>query len=154
MKNISSLKAIGIFIVVFLVIMGALYFGVKVASPQDVQSAAKSLTEVRNAGFSIEKNESRGNRFRNHLSDWTHSPTRRTGVTYYDVNALQPGDSLPQFTMTLIEIVFPDNDRAYDFVRSFNNSDPGMKNGNTALVNNNVAYVYSWQLRFEELIQR
>ncbi len=79
---------------------------------------------------------------------------RQTRVNYYDVNAIQPNDSLPAFTMTFIEITFKETGYSYEFVKAFNNSSPEMRNGNVAMMCFNVAYVSTKQMRFEEIILR
>jgi hypothetical protein len=154
MKSISSGKAILIFTATLLVILGALRSFVKVADPMDEKLALKAMEEVERSGYFLVLKDETGNRFRRHLNKWVDHPIQRTRVSYYDVNPIQPNDTLPKFTMTLIEIVFDDEGSAYQFVKNFNNSPQDMRNGNVAEQCWNIAYVSTKQMRFQELLHR
>ncbi|MFM9986656.1 MAG: hypothetical protein ACKVOK_15565 [Flavobacteriales bacterium] len=150
----TSRKAILIFTATLLVILGALRSFVKAADAMDEKLALKTIEEVERSGYFLLLKEETGNRFRRHLTNWIDHPIPRTRVSYYDANPIQPNDTLPKFTMTLIEIVFEDEGSAYEFVKNFNNSSPDMRNGNVAEQCWNIAYVSTKQMRFNELLHR
>ncbi len=150
----SSGRAILLFLSAFILIMGALKVFVKAADAMDEKLAAKTLEEVDKAGYFLLYQEENSHRFRRHLDNWIDHPMRRTRVSYYDVNPRQPNDTLPKFTMTLIEIVFEDQGHADEFVRNFNKSSQELRNGNVAEQCWNIAYVSTRQMRFSDILHR
>lgn len=150
----STWKASLLFAGACAVILGVLFIAVRVPTPVDNTLASQTLAEVQKTGYTLRVNEERGKRFRSYLSNWTTVPGSHTSVVYYDVEAIQPNDTLPAFTMNIIQIVFDQKEQAKDFVRNFNNGTPELRNGNIAYVSKNIAYVCTKQLHFNDILKR
>ena len=154
MNSMSTSKAAILFGLTLFLIGLFLYTTVKSPDPVNPALAEKIIDETKLKGYTLSLNESRSSKFRSYLPILSTAPIRQTRVNFYDVDAILPNDTLPKFTMNLIEIVFKENAHALEFERAFNNSSPQVRNGNIAYTNLNVAYVCTKQLRFDEILTR
>jgi hypothetical protein len=150
----STSKAIILFGLALSLMGLFLFLTVKSAAPFNPELAEKIIDETKSKGYTLSINEARGSLFRSHLPLLTTAPIRETRVTFYDVSAIQPNDTLPKFTMNLIEIVFKEKENALAFENAFNNSSTELRNGSIAYTSLNVAYVCTKQLRFNEILDR